>query len=277
LLCTGIRDTPRSMKLTRKIVISELVFTSQDLIRIAKVLDDQREVAKGDYIKKQYEVRFNDNTRFESDTPEVFQEELLTAHGRPVAIEMAYRNYTQSHYITVSLSHGDSSYGNEATVSAGEPAWVNANFQSLQDVLKRAKSQKVWVRRHQELLLHLIALGIGSAFFITLDLFFWLAAKMGWNVFSQPPSWVQRLSAWPWFRPTLFLTDWFARWIVGLSWGAFAVRRWLLAMWPSIEFDFGLPHLQIEKIQRRRLASVFILIIVPIFTSLLYDLIKRAF
>jgi hypothetical protein len=241
-------------------------------------MGDQREVAKGDHVKKQYEVRFSDNTRFESDTPEVFQEESLTAYGRPVAIEMAYRNYTHDRYISVSLSHGDSSYRNEATVSAGEPAWVNANFQSLQDILNRAKSQKVWVRRHQRLLLHLIAFGIGSTFFLTLDLFFGLASKMGWHLFSQPPpSWLQGLSAWPWFRPALFLWDWFMRWLIGLSWGASAVRRWLLEMWPSIEFDFGPPHLQVEKVKRQRLASVFILIVVPIFTSLLYDLMKGAF
>lgn len=251
-------------------------------MRIAKVLDEQKEVVKAGHIKTEYteyEVRFNDNTRFESDTPEVFQEEMLTAHGRPIAIEMSYRNYTQSRYISVSLSHGDSSFGNEAIVGAGEPAWVNANFQSLQDVLSRVKPQKVWVRRHETLLLNLIALGIGSAIFLTIDLLDWLIRKMGWNdvVFRLPASWVQVLSALSWFVPLLFVIDWVMRWLVGLAWGAFAVRRWLLAMWPSIEFDFGLPHLQIEKAQRQRLASVFVLIIVPIFTSLLYDLIKRLF
>jgi hypothetical protein len=77
------------------------------------------------------------------------------------------------------------------------------------------------------------------------------------------------------YWPLFYLQEWIWRYGAGFLWGAFAVRSWLLAMWPSIEFDFGLQHLQREKIRRRRLAAVFVLIIVPIFASFLYDLIKH--
>jgi hypothetical protein len=192
---------------------------------------------------------------------------------------MSYRNLSDGRFISVSLAHGNSSYGNEATVRGAESAWVNANSQSLQDVLNRVKPQTSWVRRHETLLLNLIALGIGNAVIVMGHILDGLILKMGWNptLLRLPASWAQAFSTLHWLGPVLFLSIWVFRWLIGIFLGAPAVWRWLLAMWPSIEFDFGLPHLQIEKVQRQRLASVFVLIIVPIFTSLLYDLIKLVF
>src|SRR5271156_7151057 len=109
LLCTGIRDKSRCMKQTRKITISERVFTAQDLMRIAGVLYKHTHDKGKNHVTTEFEVTFSDNTRFESETPEVFQEESLTAHGRPVAIAMSYRDYTRSRFISLSLSQGESS------------------------------------------------------------------------------------------------------------------------------------------------------------------------
>jgi hypothetical protein len=87
----------------------------------------------------------------------------------------------------------------------------------------------------------------------------------------------------PWRRvfaaaaPFLYASGWLWRWMVGFMWGAFEVRRWLLATWPSIEFDFGLPHLQGEKVRRKRLVAVATLIIIPLFAQLLYDFLRHSF
>ena len=272
----GAGRPPIEMKQTRSILISDKVFTSQDLMRIARIFNEQEPVAKQDQVSTQYEVTFDDDTRFESETPEVLQEESLTAYGRPVAIEMSYRNYTRNRYMFLSLNHGDSSRRNRAEVSASGPTWLNANFQSLHDALNRVRPQQIWFHRHPYLLLNLIAFGIGCAFFLLMDAFDWLIVKIGWHdvIFQAPASWIPVLTK---LLPFLIIADLLLRWVVGLAWGAFGVQRWLLAAWPSIEFDFGLPHLQIEKIRRQRLVSVFVLIVVPILTSLLYDLIKHAF
>jgi hypothetical protein len=247
-------------------------------MRIANLLDQQKEAAaskKKINLNTTYTVRFSDDTRFESDTPEVFQEESLTEYGRPIAVAMYYRNYTDNSYITIHLTHGDADFhGNEAEVSGSDSAWLNANFQGLQDALNRVKRQKgLSLRRHQTLLLNLIALGIGSAVFLAMDLLDWVLGKTGHQAFGRLPApWVQVLSSLGVF---LIFVKWFFRWFLGLGWGAFSVRRWLLSMWPSIEFDFGLPHLQTEAIQRGRLAAVSALIIVPILISMIYDVLKN--
>jgi hypothetical protein len=78
-------------------------------------------------------------------------------------------------------------------------------------------------------------------------------------------------------RPYLFVAGWVWRWLLGFFWGASSVHRWLLEMWPNIEFNFGLPHLQTEKVRRERLYSVWALIVLPIVASAIYDVIKAFF
>ena len=87
----------------------------------------------------------------------------------------------------------------------------------------------------------------------------------------------------PWRRillhagPVLFGVKWIWCWAFGHCCGAYSVRRWLLSLWPSIEFDFGLPHLKTEQMKRSRLVVVWTLIVVPILCSIIYDLMKARF
>ncbi len=249
------------MRQTRKIAVSERVFTSQDLLRIAKIFAEQDKPPE-QHVSTEYEVKFEDNTTIESDSPDVFSDESLTAPARPVAIRMWFRNYALGHHISLSLEHGDASYGNVGIVSASEP-----------------RPQEFWFRRHKVLLLNLIALGIGSLGTLIIDLAgVFLGKVLGFQEFVVPlppdSPWRQILSA---AQPMLYAAGWLWRWAAGFFWGAFEVRRWLLATWPGIEFEFGLPHLQAEKVRRGRLKAVAALVIFPIVTTVLYDLVKRAF
>lgn len=267
------------MKQTRTIAISNRVFASQDFRRIAKILDQQDKHAADPRVSTEYEVKFDDNTTVESDSPDVFSDESLTAPARPVAIRMSLRDYARGRHISLSIDHGDSGYGNVAIVSASEPSWLSENFLALKDALDRTRPQDFWFRRHPTLLVNLIALGIGSLGMLIIDpLVVVLGTTLGLQnvVTPLPPDspWRPVLAS---AQPFLYVGGWLWKWALGFFWGAFQVRRWLLAMWPSIEFDFGLTHLQTEKRRRDRLKAVAALVILPILTTLLYDLMKRAF
>jgi len=266
------------VKQTREISIQDRVFGVNDLRRFANVIETQDRPKTGN-VTVDYEVTFSDNTRFESDTPNVFEEELLTAHGRAVAVDMTYWNYSKGNRISVRLSHGDSTYRNEAIVSGLDANWVNANFQALQDVINRATPQNSWLRRHGFFTVTLIALGIGSAFFLLIDTLDWTASKLGWfTVIAHPSaSWIPFLIRLSRYRAFFIALDWFLRWFVGQAMGAYGILNWLRAMWPRVEFDIGPSHLQIEKIRRRRLSTVFVLVVIPILVTLAYDIIKRLY
>jgi hypothetical protein len=266
------------LKQTRKIAISDLVFTSEDVRRIATIFDRQ-EKPQPERTRSNYVVQFDNNTQLESDTPEVFSDESLTAPARPVSIQMSFHDFTRERHISLSIDHGDSRYGfgNQAVVSGSEPAWLSENFLALEDTLKRTRPQSIWFRRHPTILLNLIALGIGSLGLLLITSIVHALDYLGLLSIFGPPSpnsFVQAILALP--KPLLNALAWFWRWALGFTWGASEVRRSLLTMWPSIEFDFGFPHLQMEKKRRTYLRAVAALIILPIITSLLYDLLKHA-
>ncbi len=262
------------MKRTRKIVISQRVFTSKDLIRIADVLAKQelpkKELAMS---SRKFEVAFADGTEVESESPEVFDDEWLTSSSRPVAVRMHYRDYKQERGISVSLHHGDWYHRNEVTVSGEAAEWVNANFQALKDILDKVQPQESWVLRHPTLLLNLLALSIGTLAVLIVGHLVGLVFRIvGYPPEPSSPWWTTLKPHFQALRPYLYLAGWIARWLAGFIWGAFAVRHWLLEMWPSIEFDFGLPRLQTEKIKRNRLRSVVAVVVLPTLVKLAYDL-----
>jgi hypothetical protein len=264
------------LKQTRRLVISDRVFTSKDLLRIANIVAKQQ-TAEHEQGKKKFEVKFDDDTTVESESPEVIQDEWLVEHGRrPIRIEMSYYNFTLDRHIGINLSHGDDSYGNEVRVSGSGADWVQANFFALKEAVEAVRSQNVWIRRHSNLLVNFIALGIGCLCFLIIELLAIAARKLGvpglkefWAEWKE----VRASGAWPF----LYFYGWVWRYLTGLFLGAFAVRTWLLSIWPSIEFDFGPEHLRREKIKRDRLYSVGALVILPILITLLCDLIVRAF
>lgn len=265
------------MKQTRTIDISDLVFTSEDLRRIAKVFELAKK-SSPERTVNDYVVTFDDKTKLESDTPEVFNDESLTAPARPIAIAMSFHDYSRNRHISLSINHGDSpfGYGSQAVIGATEASWLGENFLALKDALQRTRPQSFWFRRHRTFLLNLIAVGLGSLGLLFIHFLIVGLERVSGSGSSSPPptgsTW-QAISALP--TPVLFVLDWLLRWGFGFTLGAAEVRRWLLAMWPTIEFDFGLPHLQIEKSRRIRLRAVAALIIFPIIAAFLYDLLKH--
>ena len=268
------------MKQTRKIIISEKVFTEEDLQRIGRVFEKQMLLSKesGDNTTIKYEVKFSDNTTIESDSLDIFTDESLSASARPVEIRMSFFNHIRSRHLFFSVGQGDSIWGNSAEISGSELDWLGETFLAIKESLDCVKPQEFWLRRHQVLLVNLIALGIGTLGMLFAELLATLlhsVPELSELIKPLPPDspWRHVFQS---SRLMFYIFGWVWRWAAGFAWGAFGVRRWLLKMWPSIEFEFGLLHLRTEQIQRKRLLTVIALIVLPILMSLLYDLAKGA-
>ena len=261
------------MKQTRKIIISEKVFTSEDLRRIAKIFEKQRTLAakSGHHFSVTYEVKFSDNTTLETDSPELFADESLAGPGRPVGVRMSFQNYALNRHLAISIDHGDSYFSaNAAVISANESAWLSENFLALKEAIDRAAPQSFWLRRHETLLVNLLALGLGSLGTLIINLAVNILFPHFRGVLPRPPRPSEQLRQ---LLLPMYIVQWVVAWGWGFFLGAFGVRRWLLSMWPSIEFDFGLDHLKTERVKRRRLIAVGALVILPITTSLIAELV----
>jgi hypothetical protein len=269
------------MKRTRRIKIAERVIAIPDLVRIASILDRQVSAIQDQRVWTKHEVTFEDGTTIEGSAVEVFTEEELSRPSRPLAVEMRLYGSGAERYIRVYLHSGDLDYRSMMVISGDDDTWVNANYTALRDVLEKVAPQTLWWRRHPVLLLNLIALGDGTVFVFlssipvfllelnwpTLPLLF--IAPLSPNLLNQIRSLHSQI------RSVLWVTAWLWRWLTGFLF-AYEIRRWLLSMWPSIEFNFGSPHLRPDK-RRQKLYTVLTLLVLPIIASAVYDVLKMAF
>ena len=269
------------MKETRRLQIKDKVFRIVDLKRLAAVFEEQADLAKQieTNYSIQYELHFSDGTTFESESVNLLENDILFTSKRPISIQFSYHNYSLSRRVSLSLDHGDSSYGNTIIVSGQEREWVNDIFARLDQALQGAIPQESWIKRHPTLTLNIIALGIGTFGYHLINTILNLAfANVDLAKHIKPPQegsflhfLVQVIKSNIWF---FYIVKWVSKWLLGFFWGAFEVRRWFLNLWPSIELDMGPEHLKIEKNKRKKIYAVFALVIIPIVTALLYDIIK---
>lgn len=255
------------MKQTRKIAIRDRVFTIDDLKRIAALFEKQHKLAnKSDHhTSTDFEIRFSDDTSIESHSAEILTDSVVLGPARPVDVRFAFHNYQLDRHLAFAISHGDTTYGNVASVAASDSPWLNDNFVALKDAIETARPQTFWFRRHPTILLNLIALGLGSLFqfaiAIAVDV---VIASSGLSSLIHPlPQDSQWRALITKSAPVLYLLQWCSRWGMGLFF-AFQIRTWLLSLWPNIELDIGTEHLKTENLQRKRLIAVIILIIFPI-------------
>ncbi len=90
------------MQRTRKIEIADRVFTIQDLMRFAKILDGLASTSPK--FSTLYEVKFEDDLSIEGTASEVFADEELNRPSRPRQIEMRLRRYPD--HVNISLQPG---------------------------------------------------------------------------------------------------------------------------------------------------------------------------
>jgi hypothetical protein len=225
------------VKKARTITVSEKVFTSEDLRRIAAIFDRQRQLAeKSDHrASTEYGVRFEDQTTLETDSTGIFTDESLAFTSRPVRVNMSFRNYTLNRNMSLSLQHGD--YGSEARITAQEEAWLSENFMALFEALGKVRPQVFWWKKHGTLSVSLIAFGIGASVDLLGSL---LKNLIGPPTVSLP----QGLESFMYFidaLPKFFLYVLRGLWllITGFLGGAFPLYGWLQSAWPDVEFDFG--------------------------------------
>lgn len=265
------------MKITKTIIISDKVVSLDDVLRIANIFQRQKDLAHKakHYASIEYRIDFTDNTSIEVDDVDMLTEDVVNRSARPIRLHFFFYNHSLSRKVEFTLRHGELSYENTALVSGAELSWLSETFDALQEAIARFRPQSFWFRRHRSLLLHLIAIGIGSLGMFILGVLVDTVighTRMLEFVKPLPADSLRRTLV-----PAFYVFLWMVRWGTGLTWGAYAVRTWLLDLWPTIEFAFGLEHLNIERAQRQRLMAVFSLIVLPILTSVAYDCLKIRF
>lgn len=267
----------KPVKKTRRITIADKIFSSEDLRRIAAIFDRQTLLAeKSNHHSTEYQVRFEDQTTLETDSPELFADESLVSTSRPVLVNMSFHDFTLNRHMSLSIRHGDGSTSDSAQITAQDEQWLSGNFLALKEALDQVRPQVFWCRKHRTFSLFLIAIGLGSLIDLAIDLLVRILVLLHFLPTKIPaPGFANSFAEFlhgihgPWG----YALHWVGLWLLGAPW-AYPIFFWLERAWPVIEFDFGSIHLRKELQKRQRLYLIATLVIVPVLITLCLDAVK---
>lgn len=259
------------MKERRLIKIENKIFEKKDIINLANKF--YSEYNKSQKRKQRssvnYTISCDDNTTYESEALDLFEDGNIIDLKRAISIEMSFYHYDLDRRMNISLVHG-MGFRDNVIIQGCDKNWVSSVFTELDEIIKSVKPQKNLLLEHKTFLLNLLSLGIGVSIYSVLHFLT--------NRYTEPiknPSENMKAIAAFLNSNSVFrlLFNWLLLWLMGIIL-ATSIRAWLLNSWPSIEFDFGPEHMKIEKQRRVRIAVVLSMAIIPTAIAIIYDSIK---
>jgi len=195
----------------------------------------------------------------------------MISSKRVSGIELHYSSYDANQEVSISLSHGGGDYRNYVKVSGLDSTWVNGTLKTIEEIIMGFKPQYRFLAEHKGAIEFVFALSIGSMYFYLMDLIP-IAPIEG-----ERPEWAIKLaSALKGFELLFYFLKYIFAYLVGI-WPAFYLMAKLEKLWPSIEFQIGPEHTFIEKQRRAWIAAALLVGVVPLLTSVAYDILKTAF
>jgi len=155
-----------------------------------------------------------------------------------------------SRYIELSLKHGDRLFSNRVTVKGDDSNWVNGTFTKVKEIIDATRPQENWLLRHR-----------GLTYLLGTAAIWYTLSFLGQRLYEPKPG-VQRVAILSWCG------------FIALALG-FELKRWLLDLWPSIEFDFGPEHTRMEKARRGRIVAFLIILGLPMVVNIISIVISR--
>jgi hypothetical protein len=253
-------------KEARSVKITWRVFTKTDIRRIAKVLNEAFQNAKKNKHHSSIAFRLycQGGISYESDSINILDDGGPLDIKRTQTIQITFYDYETERNIDFSIREGNY-YGGELSVRGTDKNWVQGNFTTLQEIIDSIKPQENVILKYKNIVFHIIAFGTGSLFYLLLNFLIFQHIPIPNRTIEISSEFLKSvflfLKANLWI---LYLILVFLLWFEGVVTFAYPLHKWLLELWPEIEFDFGPDHLNKNKIRRQRIWIVASLVIIPI-------------
>ncbi|MBT9507177.1 hypothetical protein [Rhodoferax sp.] len=253
----------------RQIVIRNKVLTLANVRAVAKAVAVQLEsIPPEDRNKAEltFVARCDDGSSFQSEDIDIFAEDSVIAQKRVTHVTVTYSFYPNKARVEVALRHGD--MDGTITVSGRSRIWVAGTLETLAGLFKSFPPQDNPYLKHSSVINFALTMGIGSIIFLLITL-----------LPTTPPKEEDALK-FAWFVSTLrefpvlhYVIKYALTWLVGWP-GRSIVTDRFKQLWPSIELQIGPEHLLTEKLRRKLLGTAFVLGVVPLSLTVLYDILK---
>lgn len=257
---------------TRSIHISKKLVTIENLNALVDVILNSVERDNGNIEEWDISYRADcDGATFESATRDLFDSEksILTKKNAK-NISLVASNYRNRSKIEVEISHGNSSYGNIVVIRGKDPHWVNGTLAAFEETLNSFSPQNDFVATHHSLINVIASVSIGTAL---LYLLVYLFAPDSASVATSEDSKNKLVLLVESIPLALYIIKYLLAYFIGMI-PAHSLTTKLETLWPSVELQIGPEHSMIERQRRIWLSNLVILGILPILTSIIYDLFK---
>ena len=258
---------------SRNVKIKSRIITIENIKRLSAIIRKRydEKIAEEKHCRLSFRVTCFDESTFESSDAEFFSNDSVLPTKRVSDISLKFSSYDDDETIEIKLSHGDSSYSNYISVSARDSEWVNGVTRKIEDEICAFKPQNTFLTEYKVILEVVFALSIGMVYFFLIDMIPIHPIEV------EPSGWMIQLALAS--RDSLILgytIKYILSFVIGI-WPAYSLMDKLKALWPSIEIQIGPEHTFIEKRRRIWIASAFLVGVVPLATSLIYDVLKAIF
>lgn len=264
------------MKETRKISINNKVFQKRDLELINKIFIDEYNQSKdlGNNISFKFSCYFDDSTSLELSEPNMFKDNDFLDRRKSIKVSYSFYDFTDSKDISFVVKHGNSDLS-EVEIIGEDCKWVGYMFDLFNEKLKLIQSQENFILKYKKIIN--IVLSIVLGFYLLKYIYNPILGIFIDN--STTPYWVIRVKELIKQNEILGYSVLYIIFITGCYIVGYppqdSLMKWVLKLWPSIEFDFGPENKKIEKKRRTRVMAVISLVIIPALLDLILEYFKK--
>ncbi len=190
-------------------------------------------------------------------------------------LKIDFTDYQVQKNIVLELHQGNDEYFNQYTVAGDEDDWVNSTDIKIEEILYAITPQNKIFKKIKRIMFHFLSLNIG--FFFSKILFL-ILDKLGYKPIKSDPDlsnpftflFDKLLTSFPTSKYIFYVAAcwWLGMGILFLFWPSY--KKYWENICPSIEFDFGPEHTKYSKINRKRIATITTLILIPMLLQIIF-------
>lgn len=260
--------------------INQKIFNKNDLLRLSNFIFHEYKKSKSEHKKFNISINCENNESYEFANNNLMKDESVLDFKRILHLNFSFIDYRNNKKINISISQGNSDWNNNYIVEGDMEDWVNSTNQKLQDILASIKPQNTIFMKSKKILFHILSITFGVLFVKVLVI---LLVKFDYKSdntdLSNPFIFLidKLVNTFPFFKDILAIL---ISWTVGAFllfpfWNK--IEKYLEALWPSIEFDFGPEHKRYSKNKRKAIAVIISLIVIPYILPYILKLLQLFF